>query len=314
MTVFLSTLSQMAFLVLLIGIGYIIVKTKAVPSEGAAILSKLENNVFIPALVLGTFMENFTLERFGTAGKYLLVGLAVILITMPIAVFIAKRCSKDEYIQKIYTYGLAFSNFGFMGNAVVGALFPDIFMEYLIFVLPFWTFIYVWGVPTLLIPVKDEGKSKLAGLKNLINPMFISMIIGMIVGIINIPLPGFLTSAVSSLGSCMSPVAMLLTGMTVAKLDIRKTLADKSIYLVSVVRLLIIPVISIFILKFIPMEYGLSLCTVCSLAMPLGLNTIVVPSAYGKDTSVAAGMALVSHLASCITIPIIFMLFQMIIA
>ena len=142
--------------------------------------------------------------------------------------------------------------------------------------------------------------------------MFISMIIGMIVGIINIPLPGFLTSAVSSLGSCMSPLAMLLTGMTVAKLDIKKTLSDKSIYLVSAIRLLIIPVISIFILKFIPMSYGLKLCTVCSLAMPLGLNTIVVPSAYGKDTSVAAGMALVSHVASCITIPIIFMLFEMI--
>ncbi|MBR4880182.1 MAG: AEC family transporter [Clostridia bacterium] len=312
MTVFLPTLNQMAFLVLLIGIGYIIVKTKAVPGEGASILSKLENNVFIPGLVLGTFMENFTLERFGTAGKYLLVGLVVILITMPIAVFIARKCHKDEYIRKIYTYGLAFSNFGFMGNAVVAALFPDVFMEYLIFVLPFWTFIYVWGVPTLLIPIRDESKSKLAGLKNLINPMFISMIIGMIVGISNIPLPGFFTSAVSSLGSCMSPVAMLLTGMTVAKLDIRKTLADKSIYLVSAVRLLIIPIISIFILKLIPMEYGLKLCTVCSLAMPLGLNTIVVPSAYGKDTSVAAGMALVSHVASCITIPIIFMLFAMV--
>ena len=98
MTVFLSTLNQMAFLVLLIGIGYVIVKTKAVPSDGASLLSKLENNVFIPALVLGTFMENFTLERFGTAGQYLLVGLVVILITMPIAVFAAKKCHKDEYI------------------------------------------------------------------------------------------------------------------------------------------------------------------------------------------------------------------------
>ena len=47
--------------------------------------------------------------------------------------------------------------------------------------------------------------------------------------------------------------------------------------------------------------------------MPLGLNTIVVPAAYGKDTSVAAGMALVSHLLSCITIPVIFMLYELLV-
>jgi predicted permease len=52
------------------------------------------------------------------------------------------------------------------------------------------------------------------------------------------------------------------------------------------------------------------LCTVCSLAMPLGLNTIVIPNAYGRDTTVAASMALISHMASVGTIPLIFMLFE----
>jgi predicted permease len=42
--------------------------------------------------------------------------------------------------------------------------------------------------------------------------------------------------------------------------------------------------------------------------MPLGLSTIVIPGGYGKDTSVAAGMTLVSHLLSAVTIPCIFYL------
>jgi predicted permease len=45
---------------------------------------------------------------------------------------------------------------------------------------------------------------------------------------------------------------------------------------------------------------------ICNLAMPLGLSTIVVPAAYGKDSTAASSMALISHLLSCITIPIIF--------
>lgn len=48
------------------------------------------------------------------------------------------------------------------------------------------------------------------------------------------------------------------------------------------------------------------ICAVCSLAMPLGLNTIVIPSAQGKDTTVAAGMAVISYLLSVVTIPIVF--------
>ncbi len=112
----------------------------------------------------------------------------------------------------------------------------------------------------------------------------------------------------------MSPVAMLLTGMTIAKIDLKVTFKNLSVYAVSAIRLLFIPAAAILILRFLPLPQPLALCTVCSLAMPLGLNTIVVPGAYGKDTSVAAGMALISHLLSCFTIPLVFMLFESLIA
>ncbi len=312
MGVFLSTLNQMGFLMLLIVVGYILVRFNLVEEGGTKILSKLENYLFIPALVLSTFISNFTVKTFSTAWKFLVCGAIVVLLSAVFAVFASKLCSKDEYIRKIYTYGLSFANFGFMGNAVVAALFPDVFMEYLIYVLPFWMLIYVWGVPYLLMP-SDNEKSIASGLKRLINPMFIAMLIGMVVGIFAIPLPSFVGSAVSSLGSCMSPVAMLLTGMTIAKINLKETFKNLSIYAVSVIRLIIIPLIAIGLLWVIKLPYELALCTVCALAMPLGLNTVVVPSAYGRDTSVAAGMALISHLLSCITIPVIFMIFQLII-
>lgn len=313
MTVFLSTLNQMGFLILLILIGYILSKFDIVPVSGAGILSKLENNVFIPALVMGTFMSNFTTEKLEEAWQYLLAGTVTVLISAVFAVLVSKLCSKDQYIRNIYTYGLSFANFGFMGNAVVAVLFPDIFMEYLIFVIPFWVLIYVWAVPYLLIPSNGEKKNLLSGLKKLINPMFIGMLIGMVIGITDLSLPSFIQSAVSTLGDCMSPLAMLLTGMTIAKIDLKATFKNISIYVVSFIRLILMPVIGIAVLLFLDMPYGIKLCAVCAIAMPLGLNTIVVPAAYGKDTSVAAGMALISHLLSCVTIPVIFMVFNLLV-
>ena len=106
----------------------------------------------------------------------------------------------------------------------------------------------------------------------------------------------------------MSPIAMLLTGITVSTISFKKTCTNLRIYAVSIVRLVVLPLLFLLVAQWIPFDRTIFLCALCSLAMPLGLNTIVFPSAYGKDTTVAAGMALISHMLSCITIPLIFLL------
>ena len=313
MSVFLPTVNQMGFLMLLIIIGYIIVRLNVVQSEGTVLLSRLENNVFVPALILDTFVNNLTIEKISDAWKYLLGGTILILITSFLAVFLSKFLTKDKYLQNIYSYGLAFANFGFMGNAVVMALFPQMFMNYIIFVLPLWVAIYAWAVPVLLIPNSEGKQSFKETLKSFLNPMFISILIGAVLGLTRLPLPDFLLTSFSSLGSCMSPIAMILTGMTIAKIDLKKTFTTPSIYFVSLIRLLFIPLLVLLILIFLPVDNGIKLCAICCVSMPLGLNTIVVPGAYGQDTSVAAGLALISHLLSCLTIPVVFTLFDLLV-
>lgn len=306
MSVFSTTLNQMTFLFLLILLGYILTKRELLPQTAAGNLSKLENYLFIPALVLKTFLENFTVEKIKAAGSIFLISFVMILIIMPIAILTARLCSQNKYIQNIYTYGLAFSNFGFMGNAVVSALFPDIFFEYLIFTLPLWIMIYLWGVPVLLLSEAGQKQSLKDRLHSFLNPMFISMLAGMAIGLSGLSLPDWVTSAASSSAGCMSPIAMLLTGITVASADLKKIFTNAGIYAVSFIRLILFPLIMIAVLYVWKPGDTLAICAVCSVAMPLGLNTIVIPSAYGKDTTVAAGMAVISHLLSCITIPVVF--------
>ncbi len=322
MQLFLSTMSQMAYLFSFIALGFILTKIGGLPKDSAKVISKLENNLLLPAMVLNTFTQRFTVETLSTAGKTLVYSLVVLLIAICASLILTRILTKDGYLRKIYTYGLSFSNFGFMGYAVVNALFPEIYFEYVLFTLPLWTGIYVWGTPELLIA--DANKKGLkARLMNFVNPMFICMIIGMVFGLTGIM--GSMDAAgetfvahgsvkwfmdvIAAAEKCMSPLAMLLTGITLAFIDLKKTFTTLSIYLVSVLRLLVFPGIFILLGKLCGFADGtLFLCALCTLAMPLGLSTIVVPAAYGRDTSQAAGMALISHALSCITIPIIFSL------
>ena len=118
----------------------------------------MENFVFIPALVMVTFIDKFTVKSLSTTWKPLAVSIVVLGIVIPLALLAARLLSpKDQYLRNIYTYGLCFSNFGFMGNAIVSQLYPDYFFEYLIFTLPLWTGIYVWGAPSLLM--SESGRN-----------------------------------------------------------------------------------------------------------------------------------------------------------
>lgn len=331
MSLFVSTLNQMGVLGFYMIIGFVISKLGIVDKKSTMLLSKLENNVFLPALVLYTFLENFNISSLSQSWSLLLFSLVAEFAIIPIVILSAKLASNDGFVRRMYTYGLSFANFGFMGNAVVQALFsPSFYQSYIIFTLPLWTLIYIWGVPGLLIengeitPQEGHKVRFLRSLKTLLNPMFIALFIGAVIGItgiggallsLNDGKGIFLTQVIKVCGDCMSPIAMIMTGITFAFIDIKKVLADKSIYIVTALRLIVYPLvfggIALLVRNYvIDFDVTIFQCFVISIAMPLGLNTIVIPATYGRDTSVPAGMALISHSLSIATIPLIMMIFK----
>ena len=89
MDLFIPTLNQMVFLFAFILIGYILAKIKVVPHGSAGILAKLENWLFIPALVMQTFIQNFTASNLGVTWKLFVFGFAIDAIVIPLSIFCA---------------------------------------------------------------------------------------------------------------------------------------------------------------------------------------------------------------------------------
>lgn len=193
-----------------------------------------------------------------------------------------------------------------MGNAVVLGVFgEEILFDYMIFTLPLNLYVYSIGTASL-IPSDKGGK---VSLKTFVNPIFISLILGAVCGLCSIPLPKFITSAISSAGACMSPLAMLLTGFIIGGYSLKKLASDKKVYLASLIRLIILPSLFMLVLLALKTDNAIIRAALCATAMPLGLNTVVFPAAYGGDTTPGASMALISHLISIITIPVMFAIF-----
>lgn len=306
MQVFTATLNQMLVLFIFMALGFFLNKKRLLPLDDSVVLSKLETYAFVPCLVFSVFYKYCTVENFKQKWTYMLYGAAVMAVSLPIGIVLAKFFAKDGYLKKIYTYSFAVANFSFMGNAVVLGVFGEkVLFDYMIFTLPLNLYVYSIGTASL-IPTEKGGKFSV---KTFVNPIFIALILGAVCGLLSVPLPKFITTAISSAGACMSPLAMLLTGFVIGGYSLKTLASDKKVYLASVIRLIILPSAFMAVLLLLKTDKDIIRVALCATAMPLGLNTVVFPAAYGGDTTPGAGMALVSHLISVITIPVMFSIF-----
>lgn len=306
--IFTTSLTQIGYLFLLMAVGFLLGKIKLFGKETIVALSKLETYVLIPAIGLGTFMKRFTVEKLSTSWKLLVASIILYAVFILLAFLLARLFSKDNFKQRIFRYAITFANFGYFGNAVMQGLYPDLFPDYLVFTLIPWAGIIVWGAPMLM--GEENGPHTLkAHLKRLLNPMIFLMLLGMGIGLSGLQLPAFIYTAVDSVGECMSPVAMLLSGLIFARMSFGKAFRHPSVYIMTVLRLLVFPVAFLAVARLIHLPDEITLLGLIATAMPAGLNIIVIPAAYRDVPEEASGLALVSHLLTVISIPFVVWLF-----
>ena len=313
-SLFKATLSPMLVMFLCIVFGFLLNKKKLMPQNSANVLSKLENYVICPCLIINNFMTYCTIESLVKYYNIIIYSVIACLVAIFIAIFLSKFFVKEGYGRNIYKYALTFANFGFMGNAIVPQILgEEILYNYLLFTLPLNIAVYSWGVTNLIIR-KDENE-KVNPLKNLINPIFFSILIGMLIGIFNLKpyIPYFITSTISGFAVCMGPIAMFLTGFVIGNFELVNIFKDKKVYIGTILRLFVLPTFLIVLLKVLGADTLILKLCLFAYATPFGLNTVIFPAAYGGDTTTGASMAMISHTLSVITIPIMYSLLSIII-
>ncbi len=303
METFIIVLNQMLFLFLCMLIGFVLRKTGVMPDITDRILSKMEYYVFVPALTVNSFMEHCTPEALRSHLGSL--GYAVLFLGLSIAAgaILAPFFTKDRGEIGIYRYAITVTNFGYMGNSLILGLFgSQMLFHYLIYTLPLHVF-----SASLAIVWLTAGKRKFS-LRMLISPMFLSMLVGIALGLTGFQLPSFVQKTVSGCAGCFSPIAMILTGFVIAGYRFRDLLKKKNVYALTALRLVVLPLAIFGLCLLLRVPAQIRILVLVSSAMPLGLNTIVFPAAYGLDETPGATMALISNLVGLVTVPLILQL------
>lgn len=302
--VFQSTITPMLTMFTCIVIGYVLNKLKLLPENADTVLAKTETYVLVPALNISTFMNYCTVESLSAYRPFLTVSVILITVAISIAIPLSGMFTKDSYQRNIYKYALTFGNFGFLGNAIVPIILGEEFLyPYLLFTLPLNAMCYIWGL-SLLVPAGNSNNI----FRNLLNPCVISIGIGAVLGLTGMQpvIPSFAKLTLSNLSACMGPIAMILTGFVAAKYRIGDLLNKPFVYLATLFRLILLPVAFLAVLVLLGIDALIIKMCLFAYATPLGLNTVVFPTAYNKDASTGASMALISHTLCVVTIPLLY--------
>ncbi len=281
--------------------GYLLSVCKLANVSHAKLLSTLLVYVFLPCNIFRTFSVNCTVEYISEKYVLILASAVIIALLVVFAKFGARLFSKEAYPQKIYRYALSIPNYGFMGFALTESLLGTAgLLNIMLFSLPISLYNYSGAFCMLT-------KKKLT-LKSLLHPVLIAIALGMIVGLTGIPVPKVIISIMDKSSACMGPVSMLLAGITISEFQFPALLKNKKNYIIVFLRLIVIP--GILGLLLLPLNNPVLLQSAVLLyAMPCGLNTIVYPKLVDEDCEIGAGMALVSNVLACLTIPLMCALF-----
>ena len=297
----LTIFNQVFILFAFAAAGFIVAKSGKIKTEHTPLLSGLLVYVIAPLYVFETFSKNFTLKYISGNYEIILWSLGIVLFLGIVMAFMSKLFDKRKYERDIYEYSLVVPNSGYMGYPMAEAVLGSAgLLNTMIFCLPLSIYIYTIGYSKLT-------KSGLS-FRKIFNPSMIAMLLGAFAGLFEIPIPSVAYSIMSKAGACMGPISMLLAGIVVSEFNFKELLSEKKIYIVTALRLFIVPVLIGLITA--PFSKTVMEVAVLIYAMPCGLNTIVFPRLVDEDCRLGAGFALLSNILACLSIPIVLSLFS----
>ena len=295
-------------LAILIATGILLVKTGVLKASDSFIFSKLSMYILLPCVVF----HALCVERSPELGRGILLSftagiLAHLLLCMMTSLL--RRLFSLDYVE---TASVFYSNAGNLVIPFVTALFGE---DYLVYASGYLLIqmVFLWSHGVILM----SGNRKIKIKKILLNPNMIAMTLGVLVYLLQIPIPQVVDDAVTSLSAMLAPCAMLITGMLMSGSHFTKMLKNARLYLVSALRLVLCPLLIILVLRLalrgrIAQDwYQILMITALGAMTPCASTITQMAQLYDRDAVYAGEINVWTTVISALSMPAMITLYQL---
>ena len=232
--------NEIAVLFLIMGLGFLLVKTKVLKSTDSRILSMVLIWLINPAVVLKAFQIDFTPE---VRDRFLLavgVAVAVNLLLMLITWGYGKLLKLDA----VERTSIMYANAGNLVIPLVSAILGD---EWVIYASAFMCvqlpFLWTHGVAQI------GGSGGSSWKKILLNANLIAIVVGAVMLLTGLRLTPVIQNVCGQLGGTIGPVSMIMLGMLLADVKWGELLRQPRNWLVMALKMVVTPMIVLLVLK-----------------------------------------------------------------
>lgn len=298
LAIFLKTIPFFA----LIGLGYGAGRTRFFPEAATAALTKF---VFYFALSAMLFRFSASLsfsEIFDArlAAGYLWGTAAVYGVATAVA-FLRRQ---DVQTAAIEAQTASIGNTGFLGLPMLSLMLGDEAVGPIILMLSIDLIVFA-ALLVILVSAAREGRItphifQSVGLGLVKNPMIVSIVAGLAVSALKLPLPGVVTEFVTMLGNAATPCALFAIGASLASKSAERIAVSGWL---SFAKLVLHPLfVAGGVFLFFPVEPFQATVAVSTAAMPVAGNVFMLAQHYGIAPQRVSAAILISTAASILTV------------
>lgn len=299
---FTQVFSKMIVILVTMVIGYGTNRLGYLTGETNGKLCKLILNVTLPAMILSTVLTGDTLPAFSEIMSVLQVTAVFYIMEGVLMLLVPKLLGGTAGEKGVWRFSLAFPNVGFVGYPVNVALFgPGALFYAVIVALPFNVLSFTTGPLMLVGPKKVQWKK-------LISPCAICAVLGLVIALARIRLPAIIGECTKFVGDVTVPLSLILMGSLLAGLPVRRVLGSFRMWMISILRLLVMPALLFLILRNFNLPDIVLGVAVMQMSTPVAVNGTMLSMEHGGDTETIAQVTFLTTLLSIITIPMVALL------
>ena len=310
MILFMAVVIQsVAVLFILIALGFCIGKKKMFGNESISQLSDFLVKVALPVTVFNSMQMDYDPELVAGGIEIFFITIGFHLASLLLG-FGAARLFHIESAQKgVWLFVCMFSNNGFMGFPLALAIFGNEGMFFMSIANVVSNFL-IFSLGVYLLTMGHEIKERPGLKKMVLNNINIAVVLGLICYISQIPLPGILTQALDYIGSITAGLSMIVVGLSLSKMNAAKMFSGKNVYLLSAMRLIVIPALVTVICRLIPGngQNVMPGVIVLMAALPSPSSVTIISEQYHIETQLGAKIVFLSTLFCLVTVPFFMVL------
>lgn len=293
-------ITQMVELFIMLGAGFVLVRTKVLQEDFIAGLNAFVLNITMPLLIIGS-VETEIPDSMPLTDVLLMTALLV--FGLPFIAFVVLKVLPIKKARGLVQFIIMYPNIGFMGFPLMRAIYGDIAVLYTAIVnMIFNVSLFIAGDA-----IMAERKGFSFDPKQLFTPGMVASVLAVFLYAFRIMFPEWILVPLNSFGDMTTPLAMLIIGATLAGYRLKDVFGNVKIYLLVFFTGVIIPLLYIPIMKALihdPMVCGIGIIIA---AMPAANATVLFARKYHQPELLASSAVCVSTLLSIVTIPFVIM-------